>query len=536
MNPDRAARLSRRLAFAADRGAVGSIAVEGLLDLCEAQGAVAWLADRSDTTDFIERRPRGSAVFVAGELLTDAPTHEIASAFEHESLHEWFGTRGASAARVTDASRTVRLAVAWTRHVPPAAATTLELMAGHLSAVVERLDTDLLLATTRTSLRDFEREIAQTRRVRALGEMASGIVHDFNNCLTTILGYTELALGPLEQMDGFYNDLSTIRTAALDAAALVRRLQTMSRPQGSGDEREIVDVREIIRVMPRLAQPRYSKLAQCEGVTFDIAVDPGPAPPVNVSVSEIRELLLNLLFNAVDAMPHGGRITIASRTVDGEAEITVTDQGQGMSPEVLNRVFEPFFSTKGDRGYGLGLAVCQSIADRHGGQLSAGSTEGSGSTFTLRLPAAPAELLPPVDVARAPDRTTGDRLIILLVDDQHEVRESVGDMLRALGHEVVLSDDGNHALTLAMRNRIDVIMTDLGMPGMNGIDLAGRLRVAAPETPVVLLTGWGLEDRTLPENVAIVLNKPITMKLLTEALAVCAESAHGVGSRRLQCS
>jgi CheY-like chemotaxis protein len=288
--------------------------------------------------------------------------------------------------------------------------------------------------------------------------------------------------------------------------------------------------------MPRLALPRYSKLAQCEGVTFDIAVDPGPAPPVNVSVSEIRELLLNLLFNAVDAMPQGGRITIASRTVDAEAEITVTDQGHGMSPEVLDRVFEPFFSTKGDRGYGLGLAVCQSIADRHGGRLSARSTEGAGSTFTLRLPAAPAELLPPVDVARAPDRTTGDHLIILLVDDQHEVRESVGDMLRALGHEVVLSDDGNHALTLAMRNRIDVIMTDLGMPGMNGIDLAGRLRVAAPETPVVLLTGWGLEDRTLPENVAIVLNKPITMKLLTEALAVCAESAHGVGSRRLQCS
>jgi CheY-like chemotaxis protein len=408
-------------------------------------------------------------------------------------------------------------------------------MAGHVSSVIERLDTDRLLATSRTSLRDYEREIAQTRRVRALGEMASGIVHDFNNCLTTILGFTELSLGPLEEKDAHYEDLSTIRTAALDAAALVRRLQALSRPPRGGDEREIIDLREVVRAMPRLALPRWSRRAQCEGIRFDIVVDAQPVPPVCVAVAEIRELLLNLLFNAVDAMPKGGQIVIGTRQVDGEIEITVKDEGVGMAPEVLDRVFEPFFTTKGDGGgYGLGLAVCRSIAERHGGRLSARSAPGKGSMFTLRLPPAPTELLAPLGAAAAPvaaDRT-GRR--VLLVDDQHEVRESVGEMLRALGHDVLICEEGNAALAMAIRQRVDVIVTDLGMPNMNGVELAERLRVVVPNTPVVLLTGWGLDDDRLPDNVSSVVSKPITMKRLAEALAATTDRT--VDSRRIQCS
>jgi CheY-like chemotaxis protein len=268
-------------------------------------------------------------------------------------------------------------------------------------------------------------------------------------------------------------------------------------------------------------------------VSFDISVQADQTPAVYVAVAEIRELLLNLLFNAIDAMPNGGRIVIAARQVDGDAEVAVTDEGIGMAPDVLDRVFEPFFSTKGDQGYGLGLAVCRSIVERHGGKLSARSTVGKGSTFTLRLPAAPAELL--TGIAPSTTRTgDGTHRRVLLVDDQHEVRESVGEMLRALGHEVLVSEEGNAALAMAMRQPVDLVMTDLGMPNMNGLEVARRLRTAVPGTPVVLLTGWGVDDNQVPENVTCVLNKPITMKLLADALA--ASTDRTAESRRMRCS
>jgi signal transduction histidine kinase/ActR/RegA family two-component response regulator len=514
MTAERAAWHSRRLMLASDITTIGAAAIDAVLDLCDAQAAVAWLPVVR------EGAPRQIESFAGGELLDGTDATQFAASSE-EQLADLLLARGALAVRTTDASRSARLSVGWREPAGPTASAVagLELVAGHVSAMIERTEADRLLAATRAELRDVEAQVKRTRRVRAVGELASGIVHDFNNCLTTILGFTELALGPLEKADAFFDDLTTIRTATLDAAALVRRLRTVSRPPDSALEREVVDVREIVRAMPRLALPRWSRQAQCDGLPFDIVVDVGPVPPIYVAVAEIRELLLNLIFNAVDAMPNGGRITIATREVDDEAEISVSDQGVGMSAETMKHVFEPFFTTKGDRGSGLGLSVCRSIAEGHGGRLSVASTLGAGSTFALRIPPAPAELLKPMpSVANDVQAETGRRRV-LLVDDQPEVRNSIGEMLRALGHQVALAADGNAALTIALRQRLDVVITDFGMPGMNGIELARRLRTVAPTSSVVLLTGWGLDttDAAL-ENVTNILYKPVTMTLLAQAL------------------
>ncbi|MFI5177782.1 MAG: ATP-binding protein [Vicinamibacterales bacterium] len=479
---------------------------------------------------------------LAGHGLRACLPADLVAPMRERRVDRWLAARGLVACRVVDVApaHLGRIVCAWAgeNRVPPHIDHVLGLLAAHIALLIERRHLEERLAAANAARLEAEDQILRTRRVRALGEMASGVVHDFNNCLTSILGFTELALGPLDEGDAFYNDLNSIRTSALDAAALVRRLQSLGRRNRDTDEREVVDLRDVARMMPTLARPRWMHLSQCHGVSFDVAVDARPVPAVHVVVAEIRELLLNLLFNAVDAMPSGGRITITTRQAEsGWAEISVADQGEGMSDEVQRRVFQPFFSTKGDHGSGLGLSVCQTIASRHGATLEVVSVPGQGSTFTLALPPASPGLIAAVEPHQA--GATRPRAVqrVLLVDDQEEVRDSVGEMLRALGHDVTVVDRGDAAVALAGRQRLDVVITDLGMPGMNGLDVAQRFRVLAPRVPVVLLTGWGLDsDAPRPPNVAFVLGKPVTMKSLGDALEACAAAPAPIDERSEKCS
>jgi CheY-like chemotaxis protein len=218
----------------------------------------------------------------------------------------------------------------------------------------------------------------------------------------------------------------------------------------------------------------------------------------------------------------------------------VKDEGVGMPEEVQGLLFQPFFSTKGEHGCGLGLSVCRSIAQRHGGKFTVQSVPGHGSTFTLSLPQAPAELLTPALPEVEPHAAASPLVVgrrILLVDDQGEVRDSVGQMLRALGHHVVAAADGQAGLEIALGQRVDLVLTDFGMPGMNGVEFARRMASVAPHVPVVLITGWGLDqDAPPPANVAFVLGKPITMKDLREAIAACTAEGMTVETEKVRCS
>ena len=529
MNTLGAADLCSRLAAALDPHALGVSLVDGLAREWGADAAIVWLPAPTPEA----ARP-DDELFVAGGLAPPAAQAGLLSHLRERRIERWLAERGLPACFAVDLQPPAagQLAVAWhdAHAVPPQAGAALRFIAAHVSLLHNQRKIEEQLTAATAALLEAEDQIARTRRVRALGEMASGVVHDFNNSMTIILGFTELALAPLDEGDAFFNDLSSIRTAALDAATLVRRLQNFGRKGRESDEREIADLREVVRLMPALARSRWLQLSQCQGIAFDIVVDAQPVPPVHVVVAEIRELLLNLLFNAVDAMPTGGRITIAtSETIDAWAVVTITDEGVGMPEEVRRQIFQPFFSTKGDRGSGLGLSVCRTIASRHGAHLEAESTPGVGTTFTLRLPSAPLELL--AAVPSAPMATT--RLLtgrrVVLVDDQEEVRGSIGEMVRAMGHEVTAVDCGEAAVALAGRQQIDAVITDLGMPGMNGLVVAQRFRVLMPRVPVVLLTGWGLEpDAIRPANVVFVLGKPVTMKSLSDALAACSAEAVNV--------
>jgi signal transduction histidine kinase len=535
MNTGLASALSSSLAVATDVRDVGAALASVLAETWAAE-VVVWLP-RSD-----EGTVREEDLAVSGETLRSCPPAELCQLVGGCRIDRWLAAHGLPESRMVDLppAHLGRIVVAWNRPdaVPAGSDDALGLVAGQASLILERRHLEDRLTAASSALLEADDQILRTRRVRALGEMASGVVHDFNNCLTSILGFTEIALGPLDEGDAFYNDLNGIRTSALDAAALVRRLQSCGRLGSDKNEQELVDLCDVARLMPTLARPRWMQAGQRHNVSFEVIVDARPVPTVHVIVAEIRELLLNLIFNAVDAMPEGGRITIATYPADdGSAVVSVSDEGVGMSKDVQHRIFQPFFSTKGDQGSGLGLSVCQTIAARHRGRLSVESTPGSGATFTLTLPAASPALVAdprPRRSRAAMGYATQQR--VLFVDDQEEVRASVGEMLRAMGHHVTVVDRGAAAVSLVGRQRIDVVITDLGMPGMTGLDVAERFRLLAPRVPIVLLTGWGLDpDAARPDNVAFVLGKPVTMKSLDDAISACL-AAPAAGNWSEKCS
>jgi CheY-like chemotaxis protein/anti-sigma regulatory factor (Ser/Thr protein kinase) len=237
----------------------------------------------------------------------------------------------------------------------------------------------------------------------------------------------------------------------------------------------------------------------------------------------LREVLINLVLNAVEALPKGGKIAVRTFSDDGWVGLAVSDTGVGMPPEVRERALEPFFTTKGPRSTGLGLSESYGILQRHGGKLTVESAEGHGSTVTVHLPVAPrAES----GGARGePARFAASALRILVIDDDAEVREVVAEMLTAQGHTVIPASGGGEGLALLEAGqKIDLVLTDLGMPGMTGWDVARAVRARWPGLPVGMLTGWGEQiDDATPDRqmVAGVLSKPATPEGLREFVAAC---------------
>jgi CheY-like chemotaxis protein/anti-sigma regulatory factor (Ser/Thr protein kinase) len=294
----------------------------------------------------------------------------------------------------------------------------------------------------------------------------------------------------------------------------VRRLQEYSRPARVKGP-ESVQLREVVEQLLALTRPQWDNEAARRGVRFEIDLRVDPAPPILAVASEIREALLNILENALAAMPRGGRLTIQVRGEDGRALVSVADTGTGMSPEVQRLAFEPFFTTRGSSGgTGLGLALAQEIVHRYGGAITLSSREGIGTTFTLSFPAVE------IEATRSPVfLPVLEPMRIIAVEDEPEVLDLVRAMLTHAGHTVVGAASGREALTLFAQDGADLVITDLGMSGMTGLALAEQLKARRP-VPIVLMTGWAEDlDESATSTVDVVLAKPFTREKLFEAIA-----------------
>ncbi len=373
--------------------------------------------------------------------------------------------------------------------------------------------------------RDIGREhelrfrVIREQKFRTLGSLAAGVAHNINNRLTPVLGWTEMLLerlGAGETIDAeeLAHALRVINQGASDSVGTVRRLQEYARPARVKGP-ESVQLRDVVEQLLALTRPQWDNEAARKGIRYELDLRLEPAPPILAVASEIREALLNILENALVAMPRGGRLGIHVRTDEGRAVVSVADSGRGMSPEVQRLAFEPFFTTRGNEGgTGLGLPLALEIVQRYGGTIGVESAEGCGTTFTLTFPALAAEapsapvFLPVVEPLR-----------ILAVEDEPEVADLVRAMLIHAGHSVVSAASGREALDLFEREPVDLVITDLGMPGMTGLALAAELK-RRRAVPIILLTGWAedLDGKNTPDA-DVIIAKPFTRERLVDAIA-----------------
>lgn len=375
------------------------------------------------------------------------------------------------------------------------------------------------LEETLEQLGSTQQQVVKQERLRALGMMAGGIAHDFNNALTMMLGYAELLLPWLQQHASSRElaYLNHIIDAAQDAAHVVSRLREFYRPAENNEIRVPVNLSEIAQAAVSLTAPKWKGKSRADGVQIEVFTELAEVPPVAGNAAEIREVLTNLIFNAVDAMPDGGSITVSTTSDENGVVVSVRDTGFGMTEAEIGRCLEPFFTTKGERGTGLGLAVVYGIVQRHEGTIDITSKKGVGTTFAIRLPSTAVQQLAAPKVAQRVEK----KLRILVVDDQEIICELIAEYLKGDGHHAVTAVESSEALVLFEREGFDLVITDHSMPGMNGVQLAAAMKELVPQTRVILLTGFGDEMMgrgERPSEIDLVLGKPVSAADLREGV------------------
>ncbi len=383
------------------------------------------------------------------------------------------------------------------------------------------------LQTANARLRASQNKLVQTEKMRALGELAAGVAHNFNNSLCSVLGYLELALIDPALPVSCRRLLEASRTGALDAAQTVRRVQDFARRKDTDTDvaAQSVNLNDLIRQTVELTRPKWEKVP-ASSTPIEMLVLPEATADVIGNPGELREVLTNLIFNAVDAMPEGGPLTVRTWSTPSDVYLSVRDSGIGMNESVRHRLFEPMFTTKGQRGTGLGLSVSFAIIQRHDGEIMVESAPDRGSTFTVRMPAAVSGAVRNEGVAPlTPSREALGRSRVLVIDDEECIRQLLAEALTHLGYSPRLAASGEEGLAVFAGEPIDIVVTDVGLPGISGIEVARTLSERSPHTPVLLLTGWrdqlAAQGKHL-EGVARVLAKPITIDTLASALAeVC---------------
>jgi len=351
-----------------------------------------------------------------------------------------------------------------------------------------------------------QKQLVQAERLSALGEMAAGVAHDFNNLLAVVVGRAEILIAK-GQDPSVARDIEIIRTAAWDGANTVRRIQEFTRTRRVRTASQ-VEIPALLRDVVELTKGRWKDEAQSRGISYDVVVEGGTDSPVAGISAELREVFMNLLINGLDAMPGGGQFVFRISDDASTVIVAAEDTGSGMFEETRRRVLEPFFTTKGARGTGLGLAVSWGIVKRHGGTIEIESTVGMGSIFTIRLPISSGDSAPDVTETTVRQVRSGR---ILVIDDEPEVRCVLRDMLTPCGHTVIEADSGETGLALLDREAVDVILTDISMPGMSGWDVAAACQRQFPQTPLGFVTGWGDrldEQETTRAGVRFIVSKP----------------------------
>jgi len=381
-------------------------------------------------------------------------------------------------------------------------------------------------------LRQTQQVVMQEERLRALGQMASGIAHDINNALSPVSLYVESMLETERDLSARARGyLETIQRAVEDVAQTVARMRAFYRKREQQIELTPVQMNSMVQQVIDLTRARWRDMPQSRGIVIRALTELAPDLPEIMGIeSEIREALTNLVFNAVDAMPEGGTLTLRTRVTHADPQhpavaVEVADTGVGMDEDTRRRCLEPFFTTKGERGTGLGLAMVFGMVQRHSAEVEIDSALGAGTTMRLVFAVPTAVQTEPGQPARALQAPS--RLRLLLIDDAPMLLKALQDALETDGHVIVTANGGEAGIAafraaLGRGETFAAVITDLGMPYVDGRQVAAAVKAASRETPVILLTGWGqllVADNDIPLHVDRVLAKPPKLREVREALA-----------------
>jgi len=377
-----------------------------------------------------------------------------------------------------------------------------------------------------TERKHVEKILVQSEKMRSLGEMASGVAHDFNNSLTTILGNIKLLKETVTDSK-IIEKLEAIDKAAHQGAATIAGLQGFSRTSDDDHKQpELLSIKPLVEEVRNLTRFRWKDLPQKDGFTIEFTMEIEDAPTLHINGSDFKEMLTNLIFNAVDAMPQGGHIHISVKQKDDSIILAVQDNGVGLSKEDAAHIFDPYFTTKGRGHAGLGLSIVKRFVERHGGSIKVESVKGAGSTFKVEFPLL--TTTDPEKLVRAEKTLNPIKLQILVIDDEPLVRSLLKQVLEQRGHIVIEAGNGQEGIRCFRENNFDLVITDHGMPVMNGLDTAFRIKKQNPLTPVLLITGWQTEsDATFQKPSAIdeFVAKPFDLEKLIDLVEVYGRKA-----------
>ena len=363
-----------------------------------------------------------------------------------------------------------------------------------------------------------QKELIRHERLNALAQLAAGICHDFNNVLMPIRGLADHLVSHPETLNDKVETLrllQSIYSATDDAKEIVRRMREFYSPQDVL-ETETVSMAVLLNDVLELTRPRWEQQAQSEGRSIQVTCDAADGLEITGNASQLREAFTNVVLNAADAMPKGGGITLSARPSGEGVAIDVTDTGEGMPDDVRQRCLEPFFTTKGERGTGMGLAMVHGIVQRHHGTLEIDTEMGKGTAVRIRLPLSRPEGEERLPAGEAP-RAKGEPLRVLVIDDEEWSRTLLAKYLRDAGNSVVLANDGAAGVAHASRGGFDIVITDRAMPGMSGGQVAAAVKRVAPHVPILLLTGDIIgAGGSVPDGVDGVLEKPVTQREVTD--------------------
>jgi signal transduction histidine kinase/ActR/RegA family two-component response regulator len=403
---------------------------------------------------------------------------------------------------------------------------TLSSFASQMSISIENAQLFSDLKQTLQELRQAQDQVVQAEKLRAMGELASGVAHDFNNVLAVVLGNTQLLLHQLEHLgpEEIREGLKVIERSSKDGAETIRRIQEFT---GVRRDREFISLslNEIVTEVVNITQPRWRDQTQKKGVQIELTTYLGDIPLIMGNPSEVREVLTNIIFNAVDAMSKGGKLTVTTQPqAEDWVEVRIADTGIGMTEDVKKRVFDPFFTTKGVTNSGLGMSVSYGIIKRHGGEILIESEPQKGTTFIIHLPTGYGEeetVVKEVSVSKESRRAR-----ILVIDDEDSVRDILSRMLKTKGHRVVVAPNGEEGIERFRAEAFDLVFTDLGMPKLSGWDVGKAIKGINPKTPIAMITGWGVEldrEKLNESGIDLIISKPFNFEQVIDLVSEAME-------------